>query len=141
LTDPEMAAAFVADTHVDALAVAVGNVHTLEGNVAEIDLDRLEQIHKATGVPLVIHGGTGFPAAAVPDAIARGVAKFNVGTALKRAVLDDLADRLGRLAPSESPHDLLGSHRPTDLLEAAKAPLIAKVRELIRLYGASGQAA
>ena len=27
-----------------------------------------------------IHGGTGFPAGAVPAAIERGVAKFNVGT-------------------------------------------------------------
>jgi fructose/tagatose bisphosphate aldolase len=141
LTDPDTAAGFVAATRVDALAVSVGNVHTLEGARAEVDLDRLERIHRAVDVPLVIHGGTGFPAAAVPAAIARGVAKFNVGTALKRAMLAELAARLARLSGSESPHDLLGSHRAEDLLEAAKPPLVAKVRELMRLYGSSGQAA
>jgi fructose/tagatose bisphosphate aldolase len=141
LTDPATAAAFVEATRVDALAVSVGNVHTLEANTAEVDLGRLGEIHRAAGVPLVIHGGTGFPAEAVPAAIARGVAKFNVGTALKRAVLEGLSARLGSLAVGESPHDLLGSHRPPDVLEAAKTPLADKVRELMRLYGSSGQAA
>jgi len=140
LTDPDSAAAFVEATRVDALAVSVGNVHTLEGNMVEIDLGRLGRIHHAVDVPLVIHGATSFPAEAVPAAIARGVAKFNVGTALKRTVLDGLSVRIRNLPVGESPHDLLGSHRPSDLLEATKVPLIAKVRELMRLYGSSGRA-
>jgi fructose/tagatose bisphosphate aldolase len=140
LTDPAAAAAFVEATQVDALAVSVGNVHTLEASIAEVDLDRLGEIHQAVGVPLVIHGGTGFPAEVVPAAIARGVAKFNVGTALKRAVLEGLTARLGSLRGGESPHDLLGSHRPSDVLEAGKPPLVGRVRELMRLYGSSGQA-
>ena len=91
LTDPSAAAAFVAATGVDALAVSIGNVHTLEGRVAPVDLERLDAIQRAVEVPLVVHGGTGFPADAVPAAIERGVAKFNVGTVLKRAYLDGLA--------------------------------------------------
>jgi ketose-bisphosphate aldolase len=141
LTDPDTAAAFVAATQIDALAVSIGNVHTLEASTAEVDLARLAEIHRAVGLPLVIHGGTSFPADAVAEATARGVAKFNVGTALKRAALQGLSARVASLPVGESPHDLVGSHRPSDLLEATKPPLIRIVRELMRLYGSSGRAA
>ena len=138
LTDPDDAAAFVAATGVDALAVSVGNVHTLEGRVSSIDLDRLDAIRRAVDVPLVIHGGTGFPADAVPAAIERGVAKFNVGTLLKRAYLESL-----RSTPDleQSPHDLVGSHRATDLALRAAGAIVEPVRSLMKLYGSSGQAA
>jgi fructose/tagatose bisphosphate aldolase len=141
LTDPDLAAAFVRATNVDALAVSIGNVHTLEGNLAQVDLDRLAEIRRAVGVPLVIHGGTGFPAEAVPAAIARGVAKFNVGTTLKRTLLDELGAELRRLPEGSSPHDLVGSHKSSDLLEAAKPRLVEKLRSLMRLYGSAGRAA
>jgi fructose/tagatose bisphosphate aldolase len=138
LTDPEDAAAFVAATGVDALAVSVGNVHTLEGRTASIDLDRLNEIGRAVNVPLVIHGGTGFPADAIAAAIERGVAKFNVGTVLKRAYLAGL---LGDVDSEQSPHDLVGSHREADLAVRAADAIVEPVRSLMRLYGSAGQAA
>ncbi len=141
LTDPEQAAAFVEATGVDCLAVSFGNVHVLEGRTAVVDLERLDAVHRRVGVPLVVHGGTSFPAWAVEDAIARGVAKFNVGTALKRAFLDGLTGAVASTAAGASPHDLLGSHGPADLLAAAKVRLVEVVRSLIRLYGSSGRAA
>jgi len=141
LTDPEEAAAFVEATGVDCLAVSFGNVHVLEGRTAAVDLDRLEAVHRRVGVPLVVHGGTSFPADAVEAAIARGVAKFNVGTVLKRAFLDGLTASVTSVAPDTSPHDLLGSHGSTDLLGAGKDRMIGVVRDLIRLYGSSGRAA
>jgi ketose-bisphosphate aldolase len=140
LTDPGLTAEFVRATQVDALAVSIGNVHTLEGNVAEVDLDRLDAIRRAVSVPLVIHGGTGFPADAVRAAIARGVAKFNVGTTLKRTFLEALSAELAGLPSAASPHDLVGSHTSSDLLEAAKPRLVEKLRSLIRLYGSAGRA-
>ena len=140
LTDPDLAAAFVRATHVDALAVSIGNVHTLEGNMAQVDLDRLAEIQRTVGVPLVIHGGTGFPAGAVPAAIARGVAKFNVGTTLKRTLLEELSAGLRGLPEGASPHDLVGSHKSSDLLEVAKHRLVQKLRSLMRLYGSAGRA-
>ena len=140
LTDPDEAAAFVEATGVDCLAVSFGNVHVLEGRAAAVDLDRLEAIHRCVGVPLVVHGGTSFPADAVEAAIARGVAKFNVGTALKRAFLDGLTAAMTTVAPDASPHDLLGSHGSADLLGAGKDRMTAVVRDLIRLYGSSGRA-
>ncbi len=141
LTDPEEAAAFVEATGVDCLAVSFGNVHVLEGRSAAVDLERLDAVHRRVGVPLVVHGGTSFPEESVEEAIARGVAKFNVGTALKRAFLDGLTEALSSAAAGASPHDLLGSHGPADLLDAGKKRMIRVVRDLMRLYGSSGRAA
>jgi fructose-bisphosphate aldolase class II len=138
LTDPEAAAAFVAATGIDALAVSIGNVHTLEGGVAEVDLVRLDAIRRAVDVPLVAHGGSSFPEAAVPAAIERGIAKFNVGTVLKRSYLDGLR---ANVSSDLSPHDLVGSHREPDLALRALEPTIECVRALMRLYGSSGMAA
>ena len=92
-------------------------------------------------MPLVVHGGTSFPAEAVDAAIARGVAKFNVGTALKRAFLDGLTEAVSSTAAGASPHDLLGSHGPDDLLGAGQRRMTAVVRDLMRVYGSSGRAA
>jgi fructose/tagatose bisphosphate aldolase len=139
LTDPEEAASFVAATGVDCLAVSFGNVHMLEGKVAPVDLGRLEAVHRCVDVPLVVHGGTSFPPGAVADAIARGVAKFNVGTMLKRVFLAGLTGALASVPGDASPHDLLGSHGPSDLLAASKPRMVEVVRRLIRLYGGSGR--
>jgi fructose-bisphosphate aldolase class II len=141
LTDPDAAAAFVAATGVDALAVSIGNVHTLETRAAAIDLDRLEAIRDAVDVPLVIHGGTGFPADKVAAAIERGVAKFNVGTVLKRAFVDGLRAAIEAPPEGTSPHDLVGSHRVPDLALRAADAVVEEVRSLMRLYGSSGRAA
>jgi fructose/tagatose bisphosphate aldolase len=61
---PEAAAAFVRRTGVDALAVAVGNVHMLEGRQAPLDLDLIRTLCRRIEVPLVLHGGTGIEPAA-----------------------------------------------------------------------------
>jgi fructose-bisphosphate aldolase class II len=140
LTDPDEAAAFVAATGVDSLAVSFGNVHTLEGAHATIDLDRLAQVRAQVQVPLVAHGGSAFPAQAVPGAIERGVAKFNVGTVLKRTYLRSLERAVAAAPDTASPHDLIGSHGEQDLLQAGKADVTAVVRGLISRYGGSGRA-
>ncbi len=141
LTDPAQARDFVDQTGVDCLAVAVGNVHLLTSGTAAIDLPRLRQINQAVAVPLAIHGGTGFPPQDVAAAIAAGVAKFNVGTRLKKAFLDAVLANARTWTGRESVHDLVGSHKDTDFLEAGKAAVTEQVRDLIRLYGGSGQAA
>ena len=56
-------------------------------------LDRLRAVHEAVPVPLAIHGGTGFPREAIAPAIAAGVAKFNVGTALRAAFHAAIEDK------------------------------------------------
>lgn len=141
MTDPAEAADFVRQTGVDALAVSVGNVHLLTAFTSEIDLDRLAAIRDAIPeTPLVLHGGTGFPDDAVRAAIATGVAKFNVGTRLKKNFLEAVLAGTRELTGSESAHDVVGSHKSTDFLVAGKAAFSETVRDFLRLYGSAGQA-
>jgi fructose-bisphosphate aldolase class II len=112
-TDPAEAARFAAETGVDALAVSVGNVHLQTGPEATVDLTALAAIMAATPVPLVLHGGSGIPAA-MRRHLARttSVAKFNIGTELRqtfgaalRAALADPGrfDRIAILKDTEAP--------------------------------------
>ncbi|MEU6226337.1 class II fructose-bisphosphate aldolase [Streptomyces sp. NPDC047042] len=88
MTDPQQAAEFVAATGVDALAVAVGNVHGFTKHPVRLDLERLAAIHEAVPVPLVLHGASGLPVEELHGALARGVAKVNVNAELRRAYLE-----------------------------------------------------
>ncbi len=81
-TRPEEARRFVEETGVDALAVSVGTVHCMPIQNANIDFQRLQEIHEAVDVPLVFHGCTGLKNEDYHKAIALGVKKFNVGTRL-----------------------------------------------------------
>jgi ketose-bisphosphate aldolase len=90
LTDPDIAAEFVAATGVDALAVAVGNVHGVSATPVVLDLELLEAIAAVVDAPLVLHGASGLPDDQVRAAIALGVAKLNVNTELRRAFCEGL---------------------------------------------------
>jgi tagatose 1,6-diphosphate aldolase GatY/KbaY len=92
LTDPDEAAAFVAETGVDALAVAIGNVHGMAGAPVDLDLDLLARIAAVVDAPLVLHGASGLPEADVRRAIELGVAKLNVNTELRRALRGAVID-------------------------------------------------
>src|SRR5436190_17708508 len=79
-TEPKAARAFVEETGIDALGISIGNVHILTHGKASIDLDHLTRIRAEVDIPLVIHGGTGFPPEFAREVIELGVAKFNFGT-------------------------------------------------------------
>ena len=85
-TDPAEAAAFVAATGVDALAVAVGSSHAMLTQTARLDLELVERLRAAVPVPLVLHGSSGVPDDELRAAVAAGIAKVNVGTALGKAM-------------------------------------------------------
>ncbi len=139
LTDPDEAARFVEETGVDCLAVSVGNVHIMMGAESTIDTGLLRSIHERVDVPLVIHGGTSFPAAGVAPAVALGVAKFNVGTVLKHAFWGGLESVVRSAGTPPDVHKLLGSHNDADVMHVAQARMTAKVRSLIKQYGGSGR--
>jgi ketose-bisphosphate aldolase len=94
MTDPAQAAEFASRTGVDALAVAVGNVHGYTAVPVRLDLDHLNEIAAATPVPLVLHGASGLPGEDLRGAVAAGVVKVNVNAELRRAHLSALADGL-----------------------------------------------
>lgn len=140
LTDASEASFFVEQTGIDCLAVSIGNVHLLTRGAARIDLTRLAAIHEHTSVPLVIHGGTGFPPAAIPTAIHYGVSKFNVGTSLKKSFFNAIRDSMLTYDDSANIHDIVGSHREQDFLLAGKKSMQATVQAYLQLYRSSGHA-
>jgi fructose-bisphosphate aldolase class II len=85
-TDPSEAARFVAETGVDGLAVAIGSSHAMTSATAHLDLELLARLAEAVPVPLVLHGSSGVPPAALQDAVRAGIRKINVGTALNAAL-------------------------------------------------------
>ncbi|WP_327407382.1 ketose-bisphosphate aldolase [Streptomyces sp. NBC_01288] len=85
-TDPAQARAFVADSGVDALAVAIGSSHAMTTRTATLDHDLLKRLTATLDVPLVLHGSSGVPDDELTAAVAGGITKVNVGTALNQAM-------------------------------------------------------
>ncbi len=130
-TDPHEAERFVRETEVDALAVSVGTAHGVyKVRKPRIDYDRLHAIRSRTPVHLVLHGGSGVPAAMVAEAIqleGGGVSKVNIATDLELAVL-------GSLGREERMTDAECRALPAEQLEAARAAVQATVVEKIRHF-------
>ncbi len=51
---------------------------------ARLNLDRLEQLAQATGIPLVLHGGSGIQQDYMQGAAKKGITKVNVGTEIRQ---------------------------------------------------------
>jgi len=92
-TSPEDAQRFVQETGVDWLSVAIGNIHgAITGAAkdqkkveARLNIQHLQQIARVTGIPLVLHGGSGIKREYVLEAIKNGITKINIGTEIRQA--------------------------------------------------------
>ena len=139
-TGPEAAREFVCATNIDALGVAVGNVHILTSGKRSLDLSALEKIQAVVEIPLVLHGGTGIPLELAPRCIQLGVAKVNFGTGLKQAYLAAIRQKLANYKEPMSPHPFLGMGGENDLLVAGRDAVRAEVVKLLRAFRSSGKA-
>ena len=80
-TRPEEAAAFVAETGVDALAISFGTVHGVYKATPKLSFSVVDAVREATkGLPLVMHGGSGLSAEDYREAVSRGICKINYYT-------------------------------------------------------------
>ena len=84
-TDPDTAAAFVAETGVDALAIAFGTSHGVYAVKPVLDLDRVARICERVDVPLVMHGGSGLRREEFQTAVRNGIRKINYYTYMSLA--------------------------------------------------------
>lgn len=123
-TDPAEAAQFAAETGVDAMAISVGNVHLQQDKEGGLDEPRIAAIQAVTGVPLVIHGGSGVPVAQ-RKALARNtnICKFNIGTELRMAFGAAMREAVNR--------DPERFDRVT-ILKETHDPVMAAAREVLR---------
>ncbi len=123
-TDPGEAAPFVADTGVDALAVAVGSTHAMTSRDAALDEELITTLRDAVPVPLVLHGSSGVSDDGLARAVDAGMTKINVAThfnhVFTRAVRDYLAEH----------PDVVDTRK---YLGVARAAMAEEVTRLVRL--------
>ena len=121
---------YVEHTGVDFLAISIGTVHGRMKGEPKLNYQRLEQINKSLGIPLVIHGGTGLSDDQFRRLIANGVTKINYYTAL--------ADIAGARILDNTKSINKGGH--TDLMKGVKDVISAEVERCMRLWGSFDRA-
>lgn len=121
----------VNETKVDCFAPALGSVHGPYKGEPKLGFDRMKEIGETTGVPLVLHGGTGIPAADVKRAISLGTAKVNVNTENQLASAAKVREVLGADPDVYDPRKYLGPAR--DAIQAT-------VQKLMKEFGSSNHA-
>lgn len=97
-TGVEEAHRFVRETGCDWLSVAIGSIHGAISQgykdqkkiAARLDLDHLEKLYQATGIPLVLHGGSGIPQEYVLASFQKGIAKINIATDIRQVYESNL---------------------------------------------------
>lgn len=92
-TDPKQAKIFIESTGIDALAVSIGTSHGNypDGMVPKFDIERLKEIKRLTGAPLVLHGGSGSGKENILNSVKYGINKINVGCDFMNANRDAAA--------------------------------------------------
>jgi fructose-bisphosphate aldolase class II len=125
-TDPGEAAAYVAATGVDALAVAVGSSHAMLTRDAALDLGLIAAIRAAVSVPLVLHGSSGVPDQDLAAAVRAGMTKINIAT------------QLNKVFTAAVRHGLDGDAKLVDPRRYGSAGRDAIAAEVTRLLGVLG---
>ena len=126
-TDPADAARFVADTGVDALAVAVGSSHAMTDRTAELDTDLIAALRDSVPVPLVLHGSSGVPDAGLVAAARAGMTKVNIATHLNQVFTRAMTERL-EASPTVDTRKYLGAARSAVTDEAARLMQLLALR-------------
>jgi len=122
LTTPEEARRFVQETQVDVLSPAVGNMHgllkTMLAGTAEkrLRIDRIEEIKRAAGVFMTLHGGSGTNTRDLEMAIRAGITVVHVNTdirvAWRKGLEDALCEKPNEIAPYKIlPHVVEAVHK------------------------------
>ena len=129
LTKPEEARQFVEATGIDILAPAVGNMHGMLKSMVQgkakkhLDIERIAQIKRATGVFLTLHGGSGTDDADFRRAIAAGINIIHINTELRVAWRRSLGESLARDPNEVVPYKIL---RP--VVDAVKQVVSSRLR-------------
>lgn len=105
-TDPDEAARFVQDTGVDALACSFGTVHGIYLSAPKLDIERIGIIRSKTGVPVVMHGGSGISDEDFRKCIDQGVRKINFYTYAAKFAGDFIRDKLANAQGNVYFHDI-----------------------------------
>lgn len=95
LTKPEEAKKFVEMTGVDMLAPSVGSIHGLiKSGKPHINTELVKELRNVTGIPLVLHGGSGLRDIDFTNAIASGISTVHINTEIRVAYVEGLKKSL-----------------------------------------------
>ena len=120
----------VRETGVDCFAPALGSVHGPYKGEPNLGFGRMKEIMELTGVPLVLHGGTGIPTKDIQKAISLGSAKINVNT---ESQISSTAAVRKVLAEKPDLYD------PRKFLAPARDAIKDTVKGKMREFGSSGK--
>lgn len=130
MTDPDEAAQFVAETGVDLLAPAVGNIHGMmkDGTDPALDIPRIRAIKDAVSIPLVLHGASGNSDQDIIDAIAAGVRIVHINTEIRAAYREGIETGLEAHPDEVAPYKFMAEGK-----QAVKEKVLEKLRLFNRL--------
>jgi len=113
LTTTEEAREFVAATGIDILAPAVGNTHGLSRSMIRgeaqkhLDIDRIAEIRKATGLFMTLHGASGTNDDDLRRAIQAGITEIHINTEVRLAWRRGLETAFAKERDQVVPYKLL----------------------------------
>ncbi len=131
-TDAAQAEEFVRRSGIDALAVAIGNSHGRYRGEPKLDFVRLDAIRRRTGVPLVLHGGSGIAADDFRKAISLGIAKINFYTGMSEAAIASAKASLEQAGGYYNDYPVM--------IASIRENVSAVVAEQMRIFGSAGHA-
>ncbi|MGI9543621.1 MAG: ketose 1,6-bisphosphate aldolase [Cyclobacteriaceae bacterium] len=131
-TDVEQAKIFVQETGVDSLAVAIGNTHGKYKGEPDLDFERLETLKEATGIPLVLHGGSGISEEDFRHSISLGISKINFFTGMSQVALAATSDYIVGAGDTYDDYPLM--------IQKVRQAVTQVVGEQMDIFGSSGKA-
>ncbi len=123
-TDPDEAVSFCRETGIDALAPSFGTAHGIYKSKPVLDLDRVKMISEKTGLPLVMHGGSGVSPEDYRTGIRNGLRKINYYSYMSKAGTNAVKDLLEK-------EDITFFH---DLALAAEKAMEADAEKALRMF-------
>ncbi len=110
---------------------AIGTAHGSypKNMIPKLDFDRLKELKKALGVPLVLHGGSGAGEENIKKAVALGINKINVCTDLMNHAKDSMMEILKKEPDIQY----------MELNEAVEESMKGFIKDYMRMIGSSGR--
>ncbi len=127
LTTGEESARFVKETGIDLFAPSVGNIHGMLRNIPEprLNIERIREVRKSAGVPLVLHGGSGTSDEDFVLAIKAGIGVIHISTEIRVAYQHAI-----KKFTSENPDETA----PYKFAKTAVEAIAAVVEKRMRLF-------
>lgn len=133
-TNPKEAKTFIENTNIDALAVAYGTAHGVYTKEPVLDFNRLQLIKDITGIPLVMHGGSGLDEAAYVKSIQCGIRKLNYYSNMAFEVANTIQSKLNENSDQNK------KSYYHDLSKWAMEAIQEDIVRTMRIFGSAGKA-